>query len=225
LKAAAVEAREGAGYLLGEEGVVAGGDEEIGDGPDVFFSGHPVEVVDAGEMDGAGVGAEGALAAEVVVVLDVAEGQLAEGAVDGGAEAEAGEVGLGDGSPEAAFAIEGEDVVVIADGFQIHEQRGMALDAEGGGGQQGSFKAVAFALAEGATGRARGVRIGVGEGVEEFLDAGWGSERAEGAQFGGGEAEGLAGGGLGFCLGWLPGLQKTLLKSSWGLYRGGRWAA
>ena len=162
LEHAAVEAGEGLSYLVGEEGVVAGGDEQIGDGPDFLFGGHPVEVVDAGEVNGAGVSAEGALAAEVVVVLDVAEGQLAEGAVDGGAEAEAGEVGFGDGSPEAALAIEGEDVVVVADGFQIEDERGMALEAEGGGGEQGAFKTVALAQAQGAAGRAGGVSVGVG---------------------------------------------------------------
>jgi hypothetical protein len=76
-EAAAVEARERAGYLVGEERVVAGGDEEFGDAPDVFFGGHPVPGVKAGKIDGDRVGAQGAFAAEVVVVLEVAEGEFA----------------------------------------------------------------------------------------------------------------------------------------------------
>ena len=159
VEAAAVEAGEGAGDGGGEERVVAGGDEELGDAPDIFVGGHPVEVVEAGEVDGDGVGAEGAFAAEVVVVLEVGEGELAQGAVDGGAEAEAGEVGLGDASPEAALAVEGDDVVVVVDGFEVHEQRRVAVEAEGGGGEERALEAVAFALAEGAARGAGGVGV------------------------------------------------------------------
>ncbi len=52
------------------------------------------------------VGAQGALAAQVVIVLKVAERQLAQRAVDGRAEAQAGEVGLGNATPQAVFGIE-----------------------------------------------------------------------------------------------------------------------
>lgn len=189
LEAAAVEAREGAGDLVGEERVMAGGDETLGDAPDVVFGGHPVEAVEGGETDGEGVGAEGALAAEVVVMLEVTEGQLAEGAVDGGAETEAGEVGLGEAAPEAALAVEGDDVVVVVDGFEIHEQRGAALDAEGGGGEHCALHAVALALAEDTGGRPGSVSVLVLEFVEEALDAGGGVEGAEGAEIAGREAE------------------------------------
>ena len=170
-EAAAVDAGEGAGDFFGEERIVAGGDEEFGDAPDVFLGGHPVEGVQAGEVDGAGVGAQGGFAAEVVVVGEIAEGEFAEGSVDGRAEAEAGEVGFGDASPQAAFAVDGEDVVVVVDGFEIHEQGRMAVDAEGGGGEQGSFQAVTLAFAQGARGRPGGVGVLVGERVEKTLDA------------------------------------------------------
>jgi hypothetical protein len=105
-----------------------------------------VLAVQAGEVDRYGVVAQSALSAQVVVVLHVAEGQLAEGPVDGRTETEAGVVGLGDASPEAAFAVEGDHVVIVAHGFQIHQQRRVTVDAQGGGGQEGSFEAVAFAL-------------------------------------------------------------------------------
>jgi hypothetical protein len=193
-EAAAVEAGEAAGDLVGKERIVFGGDEQFGDAPDVFFGGHPVLAVKTREVDGYGVVAQGAFAAEVVVVLEVAEGELAEGAVDGGAEAEAGEVGLGDASPEAALAIEGDDVVVVAHGFEIHEQRRVAVEAQGGGGEQRSLHAMSLALAQGALRRPGGVGILVGQGVEEALDFGWGLERAQctqGMQILGREAEGL----------------------------------
>jgi uncharacterized protein (TIGR03435 family) len=186
LEAAAVEARESAGDFIGEEWEVAGGDEEVGNAPEVFLGGHPVLGVEAGEVDGDGVVAEGAFAAQVVVVLEVAEGELAQGAVNGGAEAEAGVVGFGDASPEAAFAVEGDDVIVVADGFEIHEQWRVAVDAEGGGGEECAFEAVAAALAEGSLGRAGGVGVAVGEGVDEALDAGGGVEGMEGAEVLGG---------------------------------------
>jgi len=92
LEAAAVEAGEGAGDFGGNKRVVARVDEEVCDAPDVFLGGHPVLAVEAGEVDGYGVGAQCAFSAEIVVVLEVAEGEFAQGAVDGRTEAEAGEV-------------------------------------------------------------------------------------------------------------------------------------
>lgn len=189
LEAATVEAREVAGDLVRKERVMAGGDETLGDAPDVFVGGHPVEAIEGRETDGEGVGAEGALAAQVVIVLEVAESQLAEGAVDGGAETEAGEVGLGEASPEAALAVEGDDMVVVVDGFEVHKQRRAALDAEGGGGEHCSLHAVALALAEDTGGRPGSVGVLVFEAVEETLDAGGGVEGAEGAEIAGREAE------------------------------------
>jgi hypothetical protein len=50
LEATAVEAGEGAGDSVGEEGVVPGGDKEFGDAPDVLVGGHTVAAVEAGEV-------------------------------------------------------------------------------------------------------------------------------------------------------------------------------
>jgi len=152
LKAAAVEAGQSAGDLGGNERVVACGDEEVGDAPDILLRGHPVLAVEAGEVDRDGVGTQGALAAQVVVVLEVAEGQFARGAVDGRAEAQASEVRLGNAAPEATFAIEGDDVVVVANGFQVHEERRVTVEAQGGCGQQRTLQAVTLALTQGARG-------------------------------------------------------------------------
>ena len=95
-------------------------------------------------------------------MLEVAEREFAQRAVDGRAEAQAGEVRLGDASPQAVFAIEGEDVIVVVHGLEIHEQRRMAVDAQGGCGQQSSFEAVPFALAQHALRRPGGVGILIG---------------------------------------------------------------
>ena len=67
-------------------------DEGLRDAPNVFFRRYPVQAVKAAQVHRSRVGTQSALAAQVVVVLKVAEGQFAQGAVDGRAEAEAGEV-------------------------------------------------------------------------------------------------------------------------------------
>ncbi len=115
-------------------------------------------------------------------MLKVAEGQFAQGAVDGRAEAQACEVRLGDASPQAAFAVEGHHMVVVVHGFQIHQQRGMAVDTQGGSGQQRSLQAVSLALTECALRRPRRVCILVRQRINEFLDLRRRLERAQGAQ-------------------------------------------
>lgn len=184
---AAVHGAEAADLGGGEEGGVVDGVEVFGDVPDVLFAGHPVAAVEAREVDGAGgKGAEGFFAFEVVVVVKVAEGEFAEGAVDGFAEAEAGVVGLGDGAPVAVDLKDGEDVVVVADGFEIKEERREAGSAEGGGGEKSAFHAVGVAVAEDEAGReaggARGLDV-VGEIVEKALDVVGRFQGTEGAPF------------------------------------------
>jgi len=181
-EAAAVEAGQGACDFGGNERVVARGDEEVGDAPDVFFGGHPVLAVQAGEIDRDGVGTQSAFAAQVVVVLEVAEGEFAQGAVDGRTEAQASEVRLGNAAPEAAFAVEGDDVVVVVNGFEVHEQGWVAVDAQGDGGKQRSLQAVALALAQGTGGRPCRVGILIGQRVQEALDFYGRVEGAQGAE-------------------------------------------
>jgi len=147
-EAAAVEARKSLCDPVGKERVVACGDEGFGDAPNIFFSSHPVELVEAREVDGDGVGAKGAFAAQVVVVVEVAESEFAQSAVDGGAEAEAGKVGFGDAAPEFALAVDGEDMIVVVDGLEIDEQGRVAIDAKSGGSEERALEAVAFAFAK-----------------------------------------------------------------------------
>ena len=179
LKAAAVKTGQCAGHFVGKEGVMPGRDQQLRHAPDILLRGHPVEGVEAFEVHGLRVIAQGSFAAQVVIKLEVAERELAQGAIDGRAKAQACEVRLGDGAPEATFAIESHNVIVVAHGFEIHEQWRMTMDAEGGGSQQCAFKAMAFALAQRALRGAGCVSILVLERIDELLDL---FRRLQGAQ-------------------------------------------
>ena len=168
--AAAVEPGQRTGHLVGKERIVPCGDERFGNTPDIFFGAHPVPAVEARQVDGLRISAEGALAAQIVVVLDVTEGQFAQAAVDRRAESQSGEVGLCDAAPETVLTIESDDMVVIMDGFKIHQERRLTVNAQCGRGQEGSFEAVPAAFAQGPLGRASGVGVVIGQVVDELLD-------------------------------------------------------
>jgi len=91
-EAAVVQPGKRAGDLIWKKGIVARRDEELGDAPDVLLRGHPTLAVKALEVHRPGVGAQRALAAQVVVVIEVTERQLAQCTVDGRAEAQPREV-------------------------------------------------------------------------------------------------------------------------------------
>ena len=192
LEAAAVEAWELACNIVGDERVVPRRDEGFGDEPNVFFRCHPVLAIQARKVHRTRVGAQCALAAQIVVVIEVAECQLARGAINGRAKAQPGEVRFGNAAPEATLAIDGDDVVVVVDGLKIHEQRRMALDAQSGRGHERSLKAMAFARAENARRRPRRVRVLVRNRVDELLDAQRCLESAQGAQVFRRQAEAVA---------------------------------
>lgn len=86
-------------------------------------------VIDSTEVDRARVGAEGTLATQIVVVVDIADGKLADGAKDRCAEAESGEVGFGNAAPETVLAINGENMIVIPDSLEIDKKRRVSIDA------------------------------------------------------------------------------------------------
>ena len=70
-----------------------------------------MQAVQAGQVYRPRIGAQSAFAAQIVIVLEVAERQLAQRAVYRRAEAQSGEVRLGNASPQAAFAVDGDHVV------------------------------------------------------------------------------------------------------------------
>ncbi len=115
-------------------------------------------------------------------MLKVADCQFAQRSVDGSAKAQPREIRLGDASPQAAFAVDGHHVIVIVHGFQIHQQRGVAVDTQGGSGQQRSLQAVSLALTQRALGRPGRVRVLVRQIVDKLLDLRRRLQRAQRAQ-------------------------------------------
>ena len=122
-------------------------------------------------------------------MLEVRHDEFAQGAVDRFAEAEAAVIGFGDGSPMAMLLENGEDVVVVADRFEIEEQGRKALDTESRGTEQSALETMGYVIAQYAARRTNGVAIRllvVGDfSVEEALDSLGGFERLENAGFAG----------------------------------------
>src|SRR2546428_736043 len=91
----------------------AGNDEVamLGDPPEIAVRRHPAPVapIEAREIDRARIGAQGPLAPQIDVALEIAHHQLPDAAVDRLAEAETRKVRLGDGAPVAAHPIDADD--------------------------------------------------------------------------------------------------------------------
>ena len=134
-EAATVEARQAANDFVRGDGVVSGRDEQLGDAPDIFFRGHPKATIEASKVHGDGVSPQGSFAAQIVVVLKVAEGQFAQSAIDRGAKSKTRKVRFGDASPVAVLTVNGEHVIVVMHSFQVHQQGRIAVDAQGGGSE------------------------------------------------------------------------------------------
>ena len=116
---------------------------EVGrDRPEVDLSGHPVKPVEAGQVHRATVATQCPFAGQIEVMLEVGHGQLAQGAVDRLAVAEAGELAGPDGAPVAVALKDRQDVVFVMHRGQVHDQRRPALHPERRRGQDGTFDAV-----------------------------------------------------------------------------------
>src|SRR5476649_1226867 len=126
-------------------------------------------------------------------MLEVGHRQLAQGSIDGFAVAESGVIGFRDGAPMPALAEDGQDVVVVAHGFEIEQQGRVADQAQRGGGEQGAFHALGGAVAKHAARRSAGGAEGllvVSQAVEEALDFFGGGETAEDGALSRGEGVG-----------------------------------
>src|SRR5881397_3891837 len=99
-------------------------EEVLGDEPHLFFSGHPIEIVESREIHRPRERAERSLAPEVEVRVEVAHDELAQRAMDRLAVREAVVVGLGDGAPMAAILEDRDDVIGVMLGFEVEEERG-----------------------------------------------------------------------------------------------------
>lgn len=155
--------------------------------PDVSFGGHPPHRVEAAKMDGAGIGAQRLFAFEIEVMLEVGDGQFAQGSVHGFAKTKAGVIGFCDCAPMTVQAEDGKDVVVIAYGFEIHEQRWESLNPESRSSQQSALQTMCYAVAQnsprGTAGSAAGLFVIADFVIEETLDSARSPETPQDREF------------------------------------------
>src|SRR5947209_13514796 len=102
---ARVDPRQAGGNNGTHEGDVGDSFEVLGDGPEIALARHPVQPVEARQVDGSAVTAEGELALEIEVVLEIRHRQFAQCPVDRVTGAQAGEVAGPDRAASAANTI------------------------------------------------------------------------------------------------------------------------
>jgi len=147
--------------------------EVLGDGPQIDLARHPAEAVEARQVDRSAVTAEGQLALEIEIVLEIRHRQFAERAVDRLTGAQARELAGSDRAPEATAPIDRDDVVLVVNRAQVHDQRWVALDTQGGGREDRPLDAVGGPVAENPPWRPECLAIVlrvVWDVVEELLD-------------------------------------------------------
>src|SRR5579872_49892 len=128
--------------------------EIIWDFPYILLGSHPIEVVEALEVYRAGIAAERFFALRIIVVLKVGHRELAKVFINRLTVSEARVVRLGDGSPAALLAEDGENVIVVANGFEVDQERRKSEQTQRGGTEKSAFHAVPEAIAEDAARRA-----------------------------------------------------------------------
>jgi hypothetical protein len=99
------------------------------DEPNVFFGGHPMEAIESGQVYRLRISPERPFAPEVEVDIKVAQGQLAQGAVNRLAVTAPGEVRLGYRPPMPARLENRDDMVGVLIRFEIQNERWKSEDA------------------------------------------------------------------------------------------------
>src|SRR5262245_22721702 len=159
----------------------------VGNCPEVRLGDHPLDRVEAAQVDGKGNGAQGLFALTVVVVLEIRHGELAQGAIDRLAEAQAGVVGFRDRAPAAALAEERQHMVVIANRFEIEQERLESQHSQSSGAEQSAFEALRQSVAQYAAWAAAGgaslLLVVTHAVIEKALDLLGRSQPAERTQF------------------------------------------
>lgn len=131
----------------GEDGVMADGVDVRVDIPDLPLPRHPADGIEAREVDGAGIGAQGLFPVVQEVLVEERERQLADAPVDGLAVPQHPVVRLADGAPAPVDAEEGNDVVeIVSHRAQIHDERAPSGHAQHGGRERRSLHAVRATL-------------------------------------------------------------------------------
>ena len=83
-------------------------------------------------------------------------------------------------------------MIVVVHGFEVHDQRRVAVETQGGGGKERSLQAVPLALSQDALRRPRRISVLVLQRVNELLDSHRSLERAQFAHILRQQAEALA---------------------------------
>jgi hypothetical protein len=147
--------------------------ERLAYAPGVLLAAHPDRRVDAAQVVGHRVLAQGLVAELVGVLVEVRDRQLAQRAVHRVAPAQADAVGLGDRAPAAAPAEEGHHVVEVAHRAHVHQQRRLAVHPQRAGGEHRALDAVRLAGAQHCADRPAGIAVGLEvlpQLVQESLD-------------------------------------------------------
>src|SRR6266851_1629875 len=121
LKQSLIYAMESLGHARPQQLVVEDLEQVVHDEPDGFFRGHPLQMIEAGKIYGTRKGPQSSLPSQIEIKVEIADGQLAQGAVHGLAVTAAAEVGFRHCSPVAIHAVG----VVLS--LEIQNQRGKAV--------------------------------------------------------------------------------------------------
>jgi len=139
--------------------------------------------VEARQVHGPRIGAQSLFAGGIVVILEVAQRQLAQGQINRLARAQSGIVRFSHRAPAPVRAIDGDHVIGIANGFEVHHQRRESQAAQSHRREQRAFHAVRDALFKHSPRRiargAAGFAIVADFLIEESLDFGGRSQLPE----------------------------------------------
>src|ERR1700680_82046 len=158
-------------------------DQILWDEPDALLRRHPLQPIEARQIDRPRVAAQRALAAQVEVEFEVAQRELTQTSIDGFAISAAGVVRLRDCAPTAGDAEQRDDMIGVALGLQIEDERRVADDPQRGGGEDRALQAMRRVLAQHAARRPRRAGQMVGHLVEKFLDTRRSPQRGQRAPF------------------------------------------
>jgi hypothetical protein len=92
-------------------------------------------------------------------MLKIRHHEFANGPVNGFAKTEAGVIGLGDCAPMTVDAVNGQDVVVVANCFEVDEHGLSPIYGKGGCGEQGTFHAMSDAVSQDTARRSAGYAV------------------------------------------------------------------
>lgn len=113
----------------------------LGDKPNRFLRGHPVQAIEAREIYRPGIAAQGAFEPQIEINIEVTHRQLAQRAINRLAITAAGEVRFRNRAPVPADFENRDHMIGVAFRFQVEDQRPKSQDPKRGGRENTAFKA------------------------------------------------------------------------------------